>query len=276
MKPPQFEYRKANSISDALKKGQGEIKFLGGGQSLGPMLNLRLARPEVLVDLHRIDELKSVHENHESVLYGAGITHAEFEDGVVIDAANGMLQHVARDIAYRAIRHRGTLGGSLAHADPAADWVNVMIAIDATIQIANAKKVRQVAAHEFFHGAFMTALQPNEIISAVSVPRLSNQARWGYYKFCRKQGEFSDATGVAVVDPVRAYARVVAGALDGPPKTLETVADVLAESGIDTALEQVRPSIDKLLPGYETTRRELLAVAVSRAVLQLKGTSSEY
>jgi carbon-monoxide dehydrogenase medium subunit len=129
VKPAAFEYHRADSVDDAIRVlGQaGERgRPIAGGQSLGPMLNLRLARPEVLVDIRNCPSLRGFVDEGDSIVYGAGVTHAEFEDGQVPDATGGWLQHAARRIAYRAIRNRGTMGGSLAHADPAADWGTVL------------------------------------------------------------------------------------------------------------------------------------------------------
>lgn len=273
MKAPKLEYQNSEQLKQAIGNivGKDNAKYLGGGQSLGPMLNLRLARPDTLVDLSKIEDLRVVEVKEDAVFYGAAITHSEFEDGKVVDYTNGMLRGVAKNIAYRAVRNVGTIGGSIAHADPAADWVSVMIALDATIHLAGPKKNRQVLASEFMSAAFMTALRPEEIILGVSVPILSKEARWGYYKFCRKQGEFSDATGSVVIDPNSGYARVVVGALDDVPITLEEVADTLAEFGIESAIRDVKASIDKLLSGYEDHRRKLLSVSVIRALLQLEG-----
>ncbi len=121
MKPAPFEYQRATSIDDAIKglvAGQGSAKIIAGGQSLGPMLNLRLARPSVLIDVAGIPELKRVQDLGSRIFIGSGTTHASIEDGILPAGASGLLRAVARRIAYRAVRNRGTIGGSLAHADP--------------------------------------------------------------------------------------------------------------------------------------------------------------
>ena len=150
---------------------------------------------------------------------GAGWTHAEIEDGVIEDPTRGLLRHVARGIAYRAVRNRGTIGGSLAHADPAADWVSTLAALAWYRSSSRAEEARsgRIAADAFMRGAFATALANDEVLVAVEMPRLSAQARWGYHKICRKTGEFAKAIGVAVLDPVRSLARVLAGAVEATP-----------------------------------------------------------
>lgn len=270
MKPVQFKrfsFLEAQAIT-----GLENAKYIAGGQSLGPMLNLRLARPDVVVDVLGLHDLHRIEEDKNGISYGAATRHVEFEDDLVPDATGGMLSHVAAGIAYRAIRNRGTLGGSLAHADPAADWVNVMIALDAELRITGPAGKRSIPCSNFMQAAFMTALQPGEIIQSVWVPRLSKNARWGYYKFCRKVGEFSEATGTVVVDPERGYARIVLGALDGAPILLEVLADTLAEKGIDAAIADVESAVTPLVEGMPNYRQQHYKVSVCRALEQLKGT----
>ena len=130
MKAAKFEYLRPGDVSAAIGAlgTMDGAKPLSGGQSLGPMLNLRLARPGVLIDLMRLPPLRGVTETPDGVRYGAAITHAEFEDGAVPDPTGGILTRIAGGIAYRAVRNRGTMGGSLAHADPAADWPTTLMA----------------------------------------------------------------------------------------------------------------------------------------------------
>ncbi|MBM3566743.1 MAG: carbon monoxide dehydrogenase, partial [Alphaproteobacteria bacterium] len=206
MKPARFDYRRAKTPADAaaLLTSTADAKILAGGQSLGPMLNLRLARPGLLVDLTKMPELKRISDEGSRLSIGAAVTHAMIEDGAVPPEAGpaaAMLQSVAGGIAYRAIRTRGTVGGSLAHADPAADWMTALIALDATVVLLGAKKTRAVPIARFMLGAFATALGPDEIIESVLVPKLSGNARWGYYKVWRKTGEFAHALAAVVADP---------------------------------------------------------------------------
>ncbi|RDL15142.1 FAD binding domain-containing protein [Serratia fonticola] len=274
MKPIQFDYFSPESLEQALSafSSHGGSKWLAGGQSLGPMLNLRLARPDALIQLTGLEALTQVKEAAQSITYGAMLRHAEFEDGKLPDITGNMLQHIASGIAYRAIRNRGTLGGSLAHADPAADWVNTMIVLDAQIHITGDKSHRSVAASEFMLAAFTTMLTANEIITAVQIPRLSESSRWGYAKFCRKAGELSEATGSVVVDPVRGYARIVLGALDGAPVLLEDLAEILAQQGIDAALAHADESVTPYVASMPEHRRKIYAVIVKKALMQIKGS----
>jgi carbon-monoxide dehydrogenase medium subunit len=219
MKPVAFDYERPHDIGGALALARGgtAVKFLAGGQSLGPMLNLRLAQPDLLVDLTAIAELKAVDATADALEIGACVTHADIEDGRVPDVTNGALASVAHGIAYRAVRNRGTIGGSLAHADPAADWVTVLAALGASVVVGGTAGRRVVAVEDFMTGVFETVLAPEELVTAVRIPRFSADARWGYYKVCRKTGEFAHAAGAVLVDPARSVCRAVIGAVEARP-----------------------------------------------------------
>src|SRR5580698_5315672 len=188
MKPAPFAYTRAAGVDQAIEllATEPDARLLAGGQSLGPMLNLRLARPTRLIDIKRAPELRVLEADTRHLRLGACWTHAEIEDGTIEDPTNGLLPHVARGIAYRAVRNRGTVGGSLAHADPAADWLATMAVLGATILVQGASGARRCAATAFVQGPFATALGPADVIVAIEVPRLSPVARWGYHKVCRK------------------------------------------------------------------------------------------
>ncbi|RAI46025.1 FAD binding domain-containing protein [Rhodoplanes roseus] len=224
MKAAAFDYVRPASVAEAcaLLAGDGDAKIMAGGQSLGPMLNLRLAQPALLVDVTRIADLGRVEESADAITLGAVVTHAAIEDRRVADPTHGFLARVARGIAYRAVRSRGTIGGSLAHADPAADWVSTLTALGAEVLLTGAGGAqRRVPVEEFIRGAMSTALEPGEILDGVRIPRFSPAARFGFEKICRKTGEFAEAMGVAVLDPERGVCRVVAGAGGGRPVVIE-------------------------------------------------------
>ncbi|WP_431302808.1 FAD binding domain-containing protein [Sediminicoccus sp. BL-A-41-H5] len=247
MKPAVFDHASPAELNDALALlAQPGAKPLSGGQSLSPMMNLRLVRPATLVDLKRLPGLRGVMATAEHIRFGAATTHAEIEDGVVPDPTNGLMPHVAHGIAYRAVRNRGTLGGSLAHADPAADWPSVMAALGATILTSQS---RRIPAERFILAPFTTALQPGEIILAVEVPRLPPGARWGYCKINRKIGEFAKAIGIAIETP----RRLLAGAVEGPP--------VLLDRAEDTATR---------LPQLDAAAQRLAGIAVRRALAMME------
>ncbi len=220
MKPAKFDYEKPLDLDQAVKllvAAKGEAKIIAGGQSLGPILNLRLAQPALLVDVRGLAELSMTTDERDTVTYGATTTHAAIEDGRVPDATNGLLRKVARGIAYRAVRNRGTIGGSLAHADPAADWLNVMVLLDGEIQVRGVNGMRTIRASALVSGPLSTVLEADEIVTAIRVPKLSAKARWSYYKFNRKPGEFAEAIGAFVVDEARGLSRGVVGATSAAP-----------------------------------------------------------
>jgi aerobic carbon-monoxide dehydrogenase medium subunit len=272
MKPAALEYVRPRSMEEAvalLSDQAANAKIFAGGQSLGPMLNLRLTRPAKLVDIRHIPELKAVRADARSCSIGATFTHAELEDGAIEDFSRGLLPYVARGIAYRAIRNRGTVGGSLAHADPAADWVSTMAAIDATIVIRGQAGERRVPAQQFLAAAFTTELGDGDVLAAVELPRLSATARWGYYKVCRKTGEFAKAIGVAIQDPKIGLFRILAGSTEGRPVLLTRSAETLATRGAEHAARDAREEIEEVLPNLALAHRQQLIVAVQRCLTQV-------
>jgi carbon-monoxide dehydrogenase medium subunit len=237
MKPAAFSYHRAASIDDAvnvLASAGGMARALAGGQSLMPMLNLRLAPLEILVDLGYLAELRQCAEQVNSVRYGTLVTHAAFEDRRVPDASNGLMPHVATRIAYRAVRNRGTIGGSIALADPAADWLPTLIALRAEITLAGPRGRRTVAVPDFVVGAYTTALQDDELIEAITVPRQSKSEKWGYYKVAPKAGEYAKSLAIVLLNVPGGSACVILGAVDGAPLRLPATA-LAALDGADEA-----------------------------------------
>ena len=219
MKPAPFAYERPRDVASALAAmtGDGVVKIMAGGQSLGPMLNLRLVAPDTIIDITGLAELKHVEVAGDELVIGACVTHADIEDGRIPDVTRGAMQRVASAIAYRAVRNRGTVGGSLSHADPSADWVSTFAALGATLSLRSASGARRVAMKDFLLGALESVLQPGEMLEAVRVPAMSRSARWGYVKSCRKTGEFAHAIGAVLIDPEAGRARVVIGAVEAAP-----------------------------------------------------------
>jgi carbon-monoxide dehydrogenase medium subunit len=223
MKAAAFAYQRPSDLNAAfgLMAGTGGVtKIIAGGQSLGPMLNLRLVEPDMIVDISGLAELKQAERSGDELVIGACVTHGDIEDGRIPDVTRGAMQRVARDIAYRAVRNRGTIGGSLSHADPAADWVTALSALGAKVALRSLDGGRQLAIGDFITGALESALRPGEIVEAVRVPAMAASARWGYVKACRKKGEFAHAIAAVLIDPEAATARAVIGALDAVPIVL--------------------------------------------------------
>ena len=238
MKPAAFDLlRPADlaAVSDYLK--QPGARALAGGQSLGPMLNLRVAAPTSLVAITQIEQLCGAEESDDAVTLGACVTHAAIADGRVPDIGGGILSRIAERIAYRAVRNRGTIGGSLCHADPAADWPCTLTALGAVALTRRADgSGRAIPLAAFITGAFRTALAPGEILHAVRIPKPAAETRWGYYKACRKPGEFAHAMAAVCEDPARGICRIAIGAIGTRPLLAESEANAeaaLAEAGLD-------------------------------------------
>ena len=272
MKPVPFEYERPRSIDAAidLLSAEPNAKIMAGAQTLGPMLNLRLVQPDILIDITRIPELVTIADEGEALAIGACVTHAAIEDGRVEDPANGYLARIASGIAYRAVRTRGTIGRSLAHADPAADWLSALLVLDAALEVASRNGRRRVALNNFVRGAMETDLDPAELLIRVYVPKSNKTARYGYHKICRKTGEFADAIGAVMLDSVEDDFRIVAaGGSEQPiifedPVLLFKGGDPFDPDGFDMemAMDALREA------GMEPDAYELRirAVALSRAI----------
>ena len=269
MKPVDFTYHRADSVDDALERlaaGGDGAKLIGGGQSLGPMLNLRLSRPRVLVDISSVEALRGVESTRESLIAGAAATHSQIEDRPASNPIEHAMREVAAGIAYRAVRNRGTIGGSIVHADPAADWASFLLCADARVRITGPMGNRDVPMREFTHAAYTTALAPDEIVTRIEIPRTTASARFGFYKLCRKTGELAEAIGAVLVDPERRYCRVVAGAVGSKPVILPDVTRALALTATPPALETLRGAIAAGTREHDPVKLQMASVAVRRAI----------
>lgn len=269
MKPARFDYATPPNTNDAtaeLAAGSGTTKPVAGAQSLGPMLNLRLARPARLLDVSMLPELREVRDTPDGTEIGAAITHAEIEDGDVNDPTNGWLREAAANIAHRAVRNRGTLGGSLAHADPAADWVIVMTGLGATALIEGPVNRREINVEDLITGPFETALKDEELIAAIRVPKFSATARWGYWKFVRQVGEFAKASATVLIEPNRDAVRVAIGALGRQPLVLDP------QTSKDLVDGRVQPAAALIaaLPNRSTADLSMHSAALVKALAQVQ------
>jgi carbon-monoxide dehydrogenase medium subunit len=231
------------------------------------MLNLRLARPALLVDVSRLEALARVDDLGSVFRIGAGVTHARIEDMRGRLPGGEMLCEVAAGIAYRAVRNRGTIGGSMAHADPAADWPVALAALGATINVRALDGVRSIPVELFLRGAFSTALRDSEIIETIDVPKLARAGRYGTYKFCRKTGDFAEASAAAVFDPERGSARVYLGALRPVPVSLAALASRVAREGRSAAsAETVARAVAEAAGDLDPVERRMAASVTARAL----------
>jgi carbon-monoxide dehydrogenase medium subunit len=229
MKAAAFAYERPSDLKTALAltaETNDSSKIIAGGQSLGPMLNLRLVEPDLIIDIAGLSELKHAERSGNELVIGACVTHGDIEDGRIPDVTRGAMQRVASAIAYRAVRNRGTIAGSLCHADPAADWVSALAALGAKVTMRSLVGTRDLAVEDFVTGALESALVAGEIVEAVRVPVMTPSARWGYVKTCRKPGEFAHAIAAVLIDPEKASARAVIGAVEAAPIVLGDAAEL--------------------------------------------------
>jgi len=242
MKPASFEIIRAGSLTEAtrlLAESKGAARLIAGSQSLGPMLNLRLAQPRLLIDITGIQSLTRIEDAVDSVTIGACVSTANIEDRCLPGRGLDMLPSVAAHIAYRAVRNRGTIGGSLCHADPAADLVSTLCALEAECLIVGTSGNRKMFVDQFITGAYKTALADDELLDAIRVPRVSTNGTSGFYKVCRKAGEFATAIGAVVSDPERGILRFVIGATRGRPIVVANAHELrLPDSSIDESAIQ--------------------------------------
>ncbi len=239
MKPAPLEYKRARDLDHALELlaeyAEG-AKPVAGGQSLIPLLNLRLARPVLLIDINDLS-LDQVQVDGESLLTGALVRHRVVATDPEIRGTNGLLQEAARFIGHTAIRNRGTLGGSVAHADPAAEMPLVAVACDATMLLQSSSGAREVAAADYFVGPFMTSMEPDELLVGVRWPVLGANTSWGFSEIAERSGDFATAAAAVVLrggaDPLSA--RVAVTGVSGSPTRLDEVETALDSRDLDTA-----------------------------------------
>ncbi len=238
MYAPSFDYHRASSVAEAQKllAANPGAKLLAGGHSLLPVLKLRLAAPSALIDLGRIAELKGVSAANGGVRIGAMTTHAEIATSPVLAKSCGIVAEAAAQIGDMAVRNRGTIGGSVAHADPAADLPTVLVAVGATMEIAGAGgATRTVAAADFFQGMMTTALGDGEILTAVWVPALGAGTGAAYAKFAHPASRYAvigAAASLTVKNGACERAIIIVGGVTATPTALPSVAAALTGSNL--------------------------------------------
>jgi carbon-monoxide dehydrogenase medium subunit len=279
MKPAPFRYARPRTVAEtvrALSDAGGDGKILAGGQSLVPMLNMRLARPSIVIDLNGVTELEVIAPAAAGGLrIGALARHADLAASPLVRERAPLLAEAARHIGHTAIRNRGTLGGSLAHADPAAELPAAVVALDASIIVVGLGGTRMIPAADFFVGLLTTALGADEIVTEIHVPPV--RGAWGFAEVARRPGDFA-LVGVAAVvgtpDGRRGHgARIVAfGVGEGPVRLREAEA-VVAGPAMDAGgahaaglatREACAPSDD--LHASAAYRRHLAAVLTEQVV----------
>jgi aerobic carbon-monoxide dehydrogenase medium subunit len=265
--PAPFTYKRASSVDEALElasEAGEDAKFLAGGHSLLPLMKLRLAVPEALIDVARISELSYIRAENGHVSIGALTTHDDVARSELLAGELPLLAHAAGHVGDPQVRHRGTIGGSLAHADPAADLPAVVLALDATLVARGPRGSREIEAADFFRGLLESALEPGELLTEIRIPRPAS-AGWAFQKFTKRAIDWAivgvavQGSNVALVNmgstPVRAHAVEQALAAGAAPR------DAAAH-----AAEGASPPED--LNGSRAYREHLVRVLVGRALEQ--------
>jgi carbon-monoxide dehydrogenase medium subunit len=280
MIPTPFDYEVATSLEHAvslLAGGGEEAKLLAGGHSLLPLMKLRLARPTALVDIGGLDELREVREQGEAIAIGALSRHHDLERSELLREACPLLAHAAGQIGDPQVRHRGTIGGSIAHGDPASDLPAVLLALDAELVIRGGDGERRIAAADFFLRPFETALEPHEILIEVRVPRLRETCGSTYLKFGRRAQDWAIVGVAAVVERTDGrIERAAIGLTNMGPTPVRAAATEASLSGIETVDESAisaaaSRAADGAEPPFDTYataeyRAALAEVLVRRAV----------
>jgi aerobic carbon-monoxide dehydrogenase medium subunit len=279
MKLPPFEYACPTSVSEAvalLASHEGEAKPLAGGQSLVPMMAFRVASPSLVVDLRKLAELRQIKISDEGVTLGAMVRWREILDDVRLRTAQPLLVAAVEHVAHYQIRNRGTVGGSIAHADPAAEMPGIVLTCDARIAVTGKAGARVIDAANFFEGPLMTALKPDEIITEIRLPAWPAKRRFGFQEFARRRGDFALAAALLFYDDDGGKARnahVGAIGVADTPVRLPAVEQVLNGSAIDEATiakaeaaasASVEPNDDIHASG--AYRKALVGVMVERAL----------
>jgi aerobic carbon-monoxide dehydrogenase medium subunit len=268
MIPASFDYAVADSAAHALallaEHGE-DAKVLAGGHSLLPMMKVRLAQPAMLIDIARVTELSGIRVEGDEVVIGATTRHADVAGSDLLKAEVPILAYAAAQVGDPQIRHRGTIGGSLAHADPSADLPMTLLALGGSVEVSGPSGVRVVGADDFFVGPFESVLQPDELLTAVRVPR-GGAVPWGYQKFVRRSNDWA-IVGVAAYD-----GRVALASMGGTPLRALATEEALA-AGASVA-EAAALAAEGTSPGYDmhadSDYREHLARVLAKRALEGK------
>lgn len=291
MKPARFEYAAPDTLSEAVsllqQHADADVKILAGGQSLVPLLNMRMARPDLLVDLNRIEELQYIREDGDWLAIGAMTRKRAVEESGLARRQQPVLVAATRLVAHPQIRNRGTVGGSMAHADPAAEYPALALALGVELRAVGPGGERTIAAQDFFQSYLTTALEPVEVLIEVRVPVLAAGTGWSFVEVARRHGDFALGGAVATLrldaGGSVSDARVVLFAVGPTPVRLAQVEEMLtgerpAEALFQEAARRASQEIEEPLSDVHATaeyRRNLAGVLTGRALREAVDRSGE-
>jgi carbon-monoxide dehydrogenase medium subunit len=283
MKAPDFTYIRPRSLDEAfaaLSQYGDDVRILAGGQTLMALQNLRMATAEVLVDINRIPDLSSIREETDHLTIGALVRYAELETSTVVRRYAPLISDAVCYVAHPAIRNRGTIGGSLALGDPAAEMPACILALGAELELSAANGVRRIPADEFFLGLYETALRPDEVLTAVRVPKVAAAQFHAFDEVARRRGDFALAglaiSGEATANVLHAIRLAYFGVADRPILATSAMAvlegqslkNEIIDSAREAVLAELNPPDDPASPA--AYRKHLSGVLVSRMLGQLR------
>jgi aerobic carbon-monoxide dehydrogenase medium subunit len=275
MIPARFDYERAGSVDEALELlGRDDAKLLAGGHSLLPLMKLRLAQPALLVDIGRIEELSYVRDAGEQLAIGALTRHHDVANDPLVQEHCPIVSYAAGLIGDPQVRHRGTIGGSVAHGDPASDLPAVLLALDAELAVRGPGGETAVPAADFFRGLFETALGPQDMLTEIRIPKLGSWTGWSYVKFNRRAQDWATVGVAALVRRDNGKVEQASVALTNmalTPLRAKAVEEALAGSSADDAAAAAEKADDGASPPSDTNasadyRRELARVLTRRAL----------
>jgi CO/xanthine dehydrogenase FAD-binding subunit len=279
MKPAAFDYVRPGNLDEAaslLERSGGDAKILAGGQSLVPLLNYRMLRPRMLIDINQVSELAYLREEGTGLRIGALTRHHTLESSPLVKARFPVLAEAMTHVAHLAVRNRGTIGGSLSHADPAAELPMMAMLLDAEIHTRSARDTRVRKADEFFLGPLTSALEEDEIVTGIVLPGLLVGTGWAFEEFAQRSGDFAIAAvgvSLSLANGKIAEARLALTGVDETPVRLrdieaglagERLSDDLIANVAEQARVAVRPNTD--LKASADYRRHLVAALTKRAL----------
>ena len=280
MKPPRFTYARPETVAEVLAllaRAGEDAKILAGGQSLVPLLNLRMASVSALIDVNQLRELSFIARENGTLAIGALTRHRQLEAAEEVHRSVPLIARAAVEVGHLAIRNRGTIGGSLVHADPAAEWPLIAVTLDAQLVLRSQEQTRTIAARDFFLAPLTTTIEPNEMLCEIRFPVQSEQGRWGFQELCRRPGDFAiaavacqlalDAGGKCTTASL-----AIGGAHDTPLWIADVEKVLVGSNGESDALQQaadvaaqaIDPPAD--VHGSAEFRRRLVKVLTVRAL----------
>ena len=281
MKPATFQYLAPNNLQGAieyLSENAPDANLLAGGQSLVPMMNFRLARPKVLIDLNLIPELAFIREDKNHLVIGAMTRERDIENDKLVHEHSPLLHRATLNIGHLPIRSRGTIGGSIANADPAAEYPAVILALDASLKALSVRGAREIPAEEFFEGALSTALDADEILTEIRIPKAPEDSGAAFEEIARRKGDFALAGVAAQVTLKKGIVkgvRVAACGVGAGPIRLrnaeeivrgQSITDELIAAAGQAASAEVEPEGD--VHATADYRRKLAGIMTRRAILK--------